>query len=148
MKSHLSGNAHFALAFAAAFVFSVALGVCIRPASLFAQESATAPKAHVELMTVPSPAHKGMNIVKVKLTDSTGEPITDAEVSVEFYMPAMPSMGMAAMKTVIKGVEKARGMYEGKSDLDSGGTWQVTITAKKNGQVIATKKIAVKATGM
>lgn len=148
MKSHLMGNACFVLTFAAAFVFFITLGVCVHPASAFAQESASAAKAHVELMTNPSPAHKGMNVVKVKLSDSTGRSITGAEVSVEFYMPAMPSMGMAAMKTVIKGVEKGGGMYEGKGDLGSGGTWRVTITAKKNGQVIATKKTTVKATGM
>lgn len=148
MKSQLRRNACCTLPFGAAFVLLLVLGVCIRPASLFAQESAAATKAHVELMTDPSPAHRGMNIVKVKLSNSTGEPITGAEVSVEFYMPAMPSMGMAAMKTVIEGVEKARGMYEGKGDLGSDGIWQVTITAKKNGQVVATKRIAVKATGM
>jgi hypothetical protein len=59
----------------------------------------------------------------------------------------MPSMGMAAMKTVVKGADKGGGMYEGKGDLASGGTWQVTITARQNGQVVATKKMTLKATG-
>jgi Cu(I)/Ag(I) efflux system membrane fusion protein/cobalt-zinc-cadmium efflux system membrane fusion protein len=85
--------------------------------------------------------------VRVKLTDASGQPISAAEVTVTFFMPAMPSMNMAAMKTVIKGADKGGGMYEGKGDLASGGIWHVTITARQNGQVIATKKLTVKATG-
>jgi hypothetical protein len=38
-------------------------------------------------------------------------------------------------------------MYEGKGDLASGGLWHVTITARQNGQVIATKKLTVQAMG-
>jgi hypothetical protein len=38
-------------------------------------------------------------------------------------------------------------MYEGKGDLGSGGTWQVTVTATQNGQVIASKHLTLNATG-
>jgi len=38
-------------------------------------------------------------------------------------------------------------MYEGKGDLGSGGTWQLTIRAQKNGQTIANKQLPVNATG-
>ena len=44
-------------------------------------------------------------------------------------MEAMPAMYMPQMKTVIQGAKAGRGMYEGKGDLGSGGTWQVTVTA-------------------
>jgi hypothetical protein len=43
--------------------------------------------------------------------------------------------------------DKGSGLYEGSGQLDSGGTWQVTIVAKKNGQIIATKQLGVNATG-
>ena len=36
---------------------------------------------------------------------------------------------------------------EGKGDLGSGGTWQVTVTAMQNGQAIASKQLTVNATG-
>ena len=62
-------------------------------------------------------------------------------------MAAMPAMGMAAMNTTSKMTDKGGGVYEGTGSLGSGGTWQVTISAQKNGQVIATKQISVKATG-
>lgn len=104
-------------------------------------------QANVELTTDPSPPQKGSNTVRVKLTDQAGKPITGAEVTVTFFMPAMPAMGMAAMKTPIKLADKGSGMYEGKDALGSGGTWQVTITASQNGQAIATKHLTVNATG-
>ena len=104
-------------------------------------------QATVELTTDPSPAQKGSNTVRVKLTDPAGKPIVGAQVTVTFSMPAMPEMGMAAMKTVIKVKDNGDGTYEGKGELGSGGMWQVRITAQKDGQTIATKRLTVKATG-
>lgn len=104
-------------------------------------------QANVELTTDPQPPHKGSNIVRVKLTSQGGQPIAGANVTVTFYMAAMPAMGMAAMKTVINASDKGAGMYEGKGDLGSGGTWQVTVRAQQNGQTFANKQLAVNATG-
>ncbi len=104
-------------------------------------------QATVELTTDPNPPHKGSNTVRVKLTSQNGQPITGAQVTVTFFMPAMAAMGMSAMKTVVNASDKGSGMYEGKGDLGSGGTWQVTVTAMQNGQAIATKHLTVNATG-
>jgi len=104
-------------------------------------------QANVELTTDPDPPHKGSNIVRVKLTGQDGQRIAGANVTVTFFMAAMPAMGMAAMKTVINGSDKGGGIYEGKGDLGSGGTWQVTVTAKQNGQTIANKQLTLNATG-
>jgi Cu(I)/Ag(I) efflux system membrane fusion protein/cobalt-zinc-cadmium efflux system membrane fusion protein len=104
-------------------------------------------QVNVELATVPSPARKGANTIRVKLTDQAGKPIAAAQVNVTFFMAAMPAMGMAAMKTVVQASDKGGGMYEGNGVLGSGGTWQVTITAQQNGQTIANKQLSVNATG-
>jgi len=104
-------------------------------------------QANVELTTNPSPPHKGSNTVHVKLTTQEGKPLAGANVTVTFYMAAMPAMGMAAMKTVINASDKGGGMYEGKGDLGSGGTWEVTIRAQQNGQVVTNKQMSVNATG-
>ena len=106
-----------------------------------------APKANIELTSDPTPPRKGSNIFRVKLADASGAPIPGAEVSVTFFMPAMPAMGMAAMRTPIILSDKGSGLYEGSGQLESGGTWQVTIVVKKNGQVIASKQLSVNATG-
>jgi hypothetical protein len=101
----------------------------------------------VELATDPDPPHKGSNIVRVKLTGQDGRPIAGADVTITFFMAAMPAMGMAAMKTVITASDQGDGRYEGKGDLGSGGTWQVTVRAQQNGQPIANKQLSLNATG-
>jgi Cu(I)/Ag(I) efflux system membrane fusion protein/cobalt-zinc-cadmium efflux system membrane fusion protein len=104
-------------------------------------------QANVELTSDPEPPHKGSNTIRVKLTGQDGKPIAGANVTVTFFMAAMPAMGMASMKTVITVNDRGDGMYEGKGDLGSGGTWQVTIRAQQNGQTIANKQLTVNATG-
>jgi len=106
-----------------------------------------APLANIEVTTEPTPPRKGDNTVRVKLTEASGTPILGAEVSVTFFMPAMPAMGMAAMRTPVSLADKGNGIYEGSGQLESGGTWQVTIVAAKNGQTVATRQLSVNATG-
>jgi hypothetical protein len=117
------------------------------PPGAGAGSAMNAPQASVELSSDPTPPRKGSNVFRVKLTDANGAPISGAEVSVTFYMPAMPAMGMAAMRTPVTFSDKGNGLYEGAGQLDSGGTWQVTIVAKKNGQIVASKQLSVNATG-
>jgi RND family efflux transporter MFP subunit len=104
-------------------------------------------QANIELGSEPSPPHKGRNLFRVKLVDRSGLSVSGAEVRVMFSMPAMPEMGMAAMHTSVDLDDKGQGLYEGAGDLGSGGTWQVTIVAKKNGQVLATRQLSVNASG-
>jgi len=106
-----------------------------------------APQSNVELTSVPSPPHKGSNTIRVKLTAANGSAIIGAEVTATFFMPAMPAMGMAAMRVAPTLAEKGGGIYEGKVQLGSGGTWQVTIVAKKSGQIVASRQLSLTATG-
>jgi Cu(I)/Ag(I) efflux system membrane fusion protein/cobalt-zinc-cadmium efflux system membrane fusion protein len=117
------------------------------PPGAGAASTINAPQGNVELSSDPTPPHKGSNVFHVKLTDASGAPISGAEVTVTFFMPAMPAMGMASMRTPVTLSDKGNGLYEGSGQLESGGTWQVTILAKKNGQLIATKELSVNATG-
>ena len=128
----------------ATFLTAMGVGILVPVARAQATASAEA-KAKVTLSTQPSPAQKGSDTVRVKLTDEAGKPISGADVAVTFSMAAMPSMNMPAMKTPFKMTDNGDGTYEGKGDLESKGTWQVTVTAKQNGQTIATRKLAVKA---
>jgi RND family efflux transporter MFP subunit len=106
-----------------------------------------APQENLELSSEPTPPRKGGNVFRVKLTNANGAPISGADVSVTFFMAAMPAMGMAAMRMPLALSDKGNGLYEASGQLESGGTWQVTILAKKNGQLIATKQLSVNATG-
>ncbi len=109
--------------------------------------SPSASQANIELATEPNPPQRGTNILRVKVADTSGAPVAGAEVTVKFYMPAMAAMGMAAMDMTTKLNDKGNGMYEGTGKLDSGGTWQVTVTVQKNGQTVGTKQLRVNATG-
>jgi RND family efflux transporter MFP subunit len=107
-----------------------------------------AAQANIDFTTDPNPPQKGSsNLFRVKLTNADGTPTSGADVTVTFYMAGMPAMGMAAMNTITKLIDKGNGMYEGTGSLGSGGTWQVTISIRKSGQVIATKQLRVNATG-
>lgn len=95
----------------------------------------------------PSPPHKGTNLYRVQLKSADGSAVTGASVSVRSYMAGMPEMGMAAMNVVNQLNEKGNGVYEGQAKLDDGGTWQITVTATKNGTPIAVKRLSLIAEG-
>lgn len=107
----------------------------------------SAPQASIELTTVPTPARRGSNVIRVKLTDEHGATVSGAQVTATFNMAAMPAMGMAAMHVPVTLAAKRNGLFEGSVELQSGGTWQVTILAKKNDQVLASKQLSVNAAG-
>jgi Cu(I)/Ag(I) efflux system membrane fusion protein/cobalt-zinc-cadmium efflux system membrane fusion protein len=106
-----------------------------------------ASKVKIEFTTDPNPPQKGNNVFHVKLTGPDGTPTTGAEVTVTFYMAAMPAMGMAEMNTTANLPEKGAGQYEGGESLGSGGTWQVKVAVQKNGQTLGTKQLRLNATG-
>jgi Cu(I)/Ag(I) efflux system membrane fusion protein/cobalt-zinc-cadmium efflux system membrane fusion protein len=107
----------------------------------------TSAVGNIDFTTDPNPPQKGQNVFRVRLTDSKGTAISGAHVTARFYMAAMPAMGMASMNTTAALTDKGNGLYEGAGSLGSGGTWQATITAQKNGQTIAAKQMSVTATG-
>jgi len=109
--------------------------------------ASAAAQANIDFTTDPNPPKKGSDSFHVKLTGAGGAAISGADVTVTFYMAAMQAMGMAAMNTTVKLTDKGNGLYEGSGSLGSGGTWQVTISVQRNGQVIATKQLRVNATG-
>jgi Cu(I)/Ag(I) efflux system membrane fusion protein/cobalt-zinc-cadmium efflux system membrane fusion protein len=101
----------------------------------------------LDLSTDPNPPHKGANRVRLMLTGPNGMPISGAQVTATFFMAAMPAMGMAAMRVPVALSDQGGGRYEGAAQLDSGGTWEVTIVATKNGEVVAHQQLSVNATG-
>jgi len=109
--------------------------------------SSPAGAANIDFTTEPSPPHRGSNTFRVKLMGRGGAPVVGAQVSVTFFMAAMPSMGMGAMRVVSNLSDKGGGLYEGRGELESGGTWQVTVIAQKNGQTLANKQLRVDAEG-
>jgi RND family efflux transporter MFP subunit len=111
------------------------------------QPQTQGPAVSADLTTDPNPPARGTNKLIATLKDPTGKAIAGAQVSVTFYMAAMPSMGMAAMKAQSNLTDQGNGTYSGKVDLQSGGTWQVTIAATRDGQAIAAKQFNTSVSG-
>lgn len=109
--------------------------------------TAHAPQVQIDFSTVPSTPAKGANTVRIKLTGADGKPVAGAQVTAIFFMPAMPAMGMAAIRETAVLVDKGNGLYEGPVQLASGGTWQVNIAVQRGGQTIAIRQLSVNATG-
>ncbi len=106
-----------------------------------------AAQAAISFTSDPNPLVRGRNKVMVTLRDSKGAPISGAQVTVSFYMAAMPAMGMAAMHAQGTATDQGGGTYSANIELPSGGTWSLTITASKGGNTIATKQADVSASG-
>lgn len=106
-----------------------------------------ASSATADLTTSPSPPARGSNKLTAVVKDRAGKPIDGAQVSITFYMAAMPAMGMAAMRAQARLTGQGNGTYAGSIDLQSGGTWQVTIDASKDGHTIAARQFNISVSG-
>jgi multidrug efflux pump subunit AcrA (membrane-fusion protein) len=111
------------------------------------QTAEAIPQANIDFTSDPNPLARGHNKVIVTIRDSKSAPISGVRVTVSFYMPAMPAMGMAAMHAQGLAVDQGNGTYAANIELPSGGTWSLTITASRGGQPIATKQVDVSASG-
>jgi Cu(I)/Ag(I) efflux system membrane fusion protein len=73
----------------------------------------------------------------VKVIGPDGKPVSDAQVRMQLLMPAMPSMGMGEMRSSVdftwNGSE-----YVGKGMVAMAGPWNVTVEARRNGQLLGT----------
>jgi RND family efflux transporter MFP subunit len=118
------------------------------PPGVGAAAAMNAPQgATLEYSSNPPTPRAGSNTFRVKLTGANGAAITGAQVTVTFFMAAMPAMGMAAMRNVATLTEKGGGLYEGPAEVQMGGTWQVAVLATKAGQTIAQKQFSVAVEG-
>jgi Cu(I)/Ag(I) efflux system membrane fusion protein/cobalt-zinc-cadmium efflux system membrane fusion protein len=111
------------------------------------QMAQAAPQATITLASEPDPPTRGHNKMTITLKDAGGKAISDAKVTVSFYMAAMPAMGMAAMRAEAAAQEQTRGVYVATIDLQSGGTWSVTLIASQSGRTVATKQMDVSVSG-
>ena len=110
------------------------------------QAAAPAPAGAVEITfkTDPDPAKTGDNALEAMVMQD-GKPVADATVSAEFYMPAMPAMKMAEMRTKADLSHVGNGVYRGNGQVMMAGNWEVTVMAMRNGQELASKKLTVTA---
>jgi Cu(I)/Ag(I) efflux system membrane fusion protein len=101
-------------------------------------QKAQQPTARITFAVEPNPPKSGAdNMFHVSVLDANGKTISDAEVTVTLIMPAMPAMGMPEIRNSFK-LLSVQGMYMGKGNVATPGSWNVSVEARRNGQVIAT----------
>ncbi len=85
----------------------------------------------IEFRSDPDPARPGDNAYEVTVRQPDGTPVTDADVTAVFSMPAMPSMNMPAMRSDASLRHVGEGTYRGTGQLSMGGTWNVAISVAR-----------------
>jgi Cu(I)/Ag(I) efflux system membrane fusion protein len=108
-------------------------------ATASANTGAEASTAKIDFHADADPMKAGEdNNFHVNLTDASGKPIPDAQVTVTLIMPAMPAMNMPEMKSSFSLPWMAsQQMYMGKGQAPTPGNWSVFVEARRNGNVIA-----------
>jgi RND family efflux transporter MFP subunit len=101
------------------------------------------PAPTITFRSTPEPAKTGENVFEVTVKDAAGQPLADADVVVQLFMPAMPTMNMPAMRSEMKLVPSGAGVYRGPGQVVMGGRWEVTVMVNKGGQRIGSRQFAL-----
>jgi RND family efflux transporter MFP subunit len=110
-----------------------------------APSGAASPASNVDIVfrSQPDPPKTGEARFEVALKDASGQPVVDAEVTVQQFMPAMPTMNMPAMRSETKLPHLGGGMYRGPAQVLMAGRWDVTVTVTKGGRQIGRRQFAM-----
>jgi len=115
------------------------------PATAAPSSASAASAIDIVFRSRPDPPKTGDSSFEVTVTDASGRPVTDAEVSVLQFMPAMPTMNMPAMRNETKLPHAGGGVYRGPAQVLMAGRWDVTVTVTKSGRQIGRKQFAMTA---
>jgi hypothetical protein len=80
-----------------------------------------------------NPPVLGENEITIEIKDTQGDPVLDAEVLVNYYMPPMPRM--APMNYTIPAPLDGK-EYRATMDLIMTGPWNIVIRAKTQGRLL------------
>jgi RND family efflux transporter MFP subunit len=105
--------------------------------------SPTVSQTDIVFHTVPDPPKTGENQLEAVVKDASGHAIDDAEVTVQFFMPAMPTMNMPAMRNDAKLTPVGNGTYRGPGQVMMAGRWDTTITVTRGGQRLGSKQLPI-----
>jgi hypothetical protein len=125
----------------------MALGaMAVPPATAQTTAKPKTAKAALDIMLMqPKDVKTGENQFEVMVKGADGKPVSGADVSVLFVMPAMPAMKMAEMRNEVKLKASEAGMYVGPGTVLMAGTWNVTVSVKQAGKEVGQKKLTLTA---
>jgi hypothetical protein len=96
----------------------------------------------LSLTTVPEKLTAGDVLLRLKVTDPAGKPVTTAQV---FFVYTMPMPGMADSKATAHHTKD--GLYEGTVRFGMGGTWLVTVNLTVPGRPPVAEKFQLSVAG-
>ncbi len=96
----------------------------------------------IEVRAESDPPRSGDNTFDVTVTKD-GAPVADATVTVEFSMPAMPSMNMPEMRSAASLAPQGDGRYRGTGRLDMAGTWNVMVKVSRGGEEMGSQRLNI-----
>ena len=139
-RTHITHIFGLAAAIAIAIMSTVPLDIAAA-----AQQPAAGQKPTVDitLTSMPSPPKTGENTFEVMVKDAAGKPITDVEVTAMFYMAAMGAM--PEMKNTVTLKHQKEGRYIGTGQVMMACKWDVTVSVKRAGKEIGSKKFPITA---
>ena len=116
------------------------------PAVAQAKPKPPAAKAGLDIMLMqPKDVKTGDNQFEVMVKGADGKPVSGADVSVLFVMPAMPAMKVAEMRNEVKLKPSSPGMYTGTGNVMMAGKWNVTVSVKQGGKELGHKTLILTA---
>jgi len=108
-----------------------------------ASAASAASQIDIAFRITPDPPRTGDNQMEVAVKDAHGIPIDGADVSVQFFMPAMPTMNMPAMRNETTLAPAGGGVYRGPGQVMMAGQWQATVTVIRGGRRLGSRQIPV-----
>ena len=93
-------------------------------------------------LTSPVGAQLGENAFEVVVMEGA-KPVVDADVSLELFMAAMPSMNMPEMRTNVPLTHAGEGRYRGTGSVAMGGAWDANVMVMRGGQHLGNTTITI-----
>ncbi len=90
------------------------------------------------LSTQPEKTKAGENLLRLKVTDQAGKPVTDAQVSFHYTMN-MPGMVLSKADAKLS----KDGFYETKANMGMTGEWDITVIVRRPGQKDVQEKFRI-----
>ncbi len=96
----------------------------------------------IELRSQSDPPKFGDNMFEVTVRKD-GAPVSDATVTAEFSMPAMPSMNMPEMHSAATLEAQGDGRYRGAGQLSMAGTWNVVVKVFRDAEELGSHRLSI-----
>jgi hypothetical protein len=90
----------------------------------------------------PTEPQIGENTFEVTVMQDS-KPLPDAEVSLQLFMAAMPSMNMPEMRIDVPLTAAGEGRYRGTGTVSMGGAWDANVMVMRGGQHLGDRTITI-----